>query len=52
MSCVLLMIQLFAWLYTKDKVKNGTIIKELKDLTTREDENGIAIQKCQIKNLI
>lgn len=51
MACVLLMIQLFAWLNIKDKVKkNG--LKELKDLTTREDENGIAIQKCQIKNLI
>jgi len=44
------MIQLFAWLNIKDKVKNG--LKELKDLTTREDENAIAIQKCQIKNHI
>ena len=36
MLCVLLMIQLFAWLNTKDIVKNCT-----KDLMTREDENAI-----------
>ena len=46
MLCVLLMIQLFAWLNTKDIVKNCT-----KDLTTREDENAIQ-KKCQIKNHI